>query len=211
MCNDFSLWLAIKARAWKGVDQKCSLGVTFTLPRMWENVREWAHTFPSGFTLWKLETQWTFKSSNSNLKVQNSLDWKLPYIIINILRLRCLKCVCMIHLSTSNTSYGQKKGWESKCQFDPSPLKIRNHLKLRACRRSVIYHWRAFNNGYNFAIDLISIRGFHKKLLVSKVVEIIISRIIGLLTWESREKCHLNVAFMVCHKEYYKRENCDFP
>ncbi len=75
----------------------------------------------------------------------------------------------------------------------------------------MIYHWRAFNNGYNFAIDLISIRGFHKKLLVSKVVEIIISRIIGLLTWESREKCHLNVAFMVCHKEYYKRENCDFP
>jgi hypothetical protein len=24
----------------------------------------------------------------------------------------------MIHLNIYNTSYGQKKGWESKCQFD---------------------------------------------------------------------------------------------
>jgi hypothetical protein len=40
----------------------------------------------------------------------------------------------MIHLSTLNTSYGQRKGWESKCQFDSQPLKVGNRLDLRACK-----------------------------------------------------------------------------
>jgi hypothetical protein len=35
----------------------------------------------------------------------------------------------MIYLSTYNTSYGQKKGWESKCQFDSQPLKVKNRPK----------------------------------------------------------------------------------
>jgi hypothetical protein len=33
---------------------------------------------------------------------------------------------------------------------------------------------------------------------------LLIARIVGFLTWESWEKHHLHVAFMVCHKEYYK-------
>jgi len=34
----------------------------------------------------------------------------------------------MTHLNTYNTSYGKKKGWESKCQFDFQPLKVKNNL-----------------------------------------------------------------------------------
>jgi len=41
--------------------------------------------------------------------------------------------------------------------------------------------------------------------------KVLITRITGLPTWESREKCHLDVAFMVCHKEYYKGEGGGFP
>ncbi len=47
---------------------------------------------------------------------------------------RCLKWVCMIHLSIWNINYGQKKGQESNCQFDFRPLKVTNHLDLLACR-----------------------------------------------------------------------------
>jgi len=35
----------------------------------------------------------------------------------------------MTHWSTYNIGYGQKKGWESKCQFDSRPLKVGNHLE----------------------------------------------------------------------------------
>jgi hypothetical protein len=54
----------------------------------------------------------------SDLKSQNSLDWGLLYTIENTLRPRCLKWGCIIDLSIYNTSYGWKKGWDSKCQFD---------------------------------------------------------------------------------------------
>jgi hypothetical protein len=86
----------------------------------------------------------------------------------------------MIHLSTYNTSYGQKKGWESKCQFDCQPLKVKNCLKLGACRWCATYIWKDLNKGYNYSLDLASIKGFHKKLWASKVVGISISRISGL-------------------------------
>jgi len=44
-----------------------------------------------------------------------------------------------------------KKGRESKCQFDFRPLKVKNHPDLLACRWCATYHWKAFNEGYNFA------------------------------------------------------------
>jgi hypothetical protein len=49
---------------------------------------------------------------------------RLELIILNsslyhwkLLKRKCLKWVCMIHLSVHNTSYDQKKVQESKCQF----------------------------------------------------------------------------------------------
>jgi len=54
-CHDPNLGLMTKARAWKGAGQKCTQEVTFTLLRMQESVKEWAHTLPSGLPLWEFE------------------------------------------------------------------------------------------------------------------------------------------------------------
>jgi hypothetical protein len=143
--HDLSFGLMIKTRAWKYASQECNLGVTFTFPGMQKSVKEWAHTLLNGLSLWELESLWTLKCSKSNLKVQNSLDWNVPYTIENILRHRCLKWVRMIHLSTYNTSYGQKKGCDSKCQFHSQPLKVKNRLELHACRWCATYLWKAFD------------------------------------------------------------------
>jgi hypothetical protein len=51
----------------------------------------------------------TPESSKSDLKGQNSLNWKVPYTIENLLILRHLKWVRMIHLNIYNTNYGWKK------------------------------------------------------------------------------------------------------
>jgi hypothetical protein len=93
----------------------------------------------------------------------------------------------MIHLSIYNTSYGQNKGRESKCQFDFRPLKVKNRSKLHECRLCATYHWKDLNKGYNFVLDLNSIGGLHKKLWVSKVAGVLILGISRLLTWESQE------------------------
>jgi len=96
-------------------------------------------TLPSEFPLWELESQWTIKSSKSNFRDQNALYWGFPYIIEKILKHKCLKWACMTHLDTSNTSYGQKKGWESNCQFDSRPLKVNNRPNFLMCGWHVTY------------------------------------------------------------------------
>jgi hypothetical protein len=81
-----------------------------------------------------LEFLWSFEFSKRNFKGENLLDWGLTYTIENLLKHRCLKWVHMIHLSTYNTSYGQKKGQGSKSQFDSWQLKVRNDLDLGVCK-----------------------------------------------------------------------------
>jgi hypothetical protein len=97
----------------------------------------------------------------------------------------------VINLNTYNTSYGRKKGWESKCQFDSQPLKVMNFPELHACRWRATYFLKPFNKSYKFFLNLTSIASLHRKLWASKVARVSISRILGLLTWKSWKKWHL--------------------
>jgi hypothetical protein len=72
-----------------------------------------------------------------------------------------------------------KKGRESNWQFDSRPLKVGNQLDFLAFRWHATYSWKLFKEGYNFALDLISIRGLHTKLWAPKSQ--------GSQLWEFRE------------------------
>jgi len=76
------------------------------------------------------------------------------------------KGACMTHLDISNTNYGQKKGWESN--WLPT-TKSRESLNFFVCRWRATYCWKDLNEGYNFALDLISTGGLHAKLWAPKV------------------------------------------
>jgi hypothetical protein len=71
------------------------------------------------------------------------------YIIEKILERRCLKWARIAHLDIWNTSYDQKKGRESSCQFDSRPEKVENRPSLLYCRRRATYRWKALNESYN--------------------------------------------------------------
>jgi hypothetical protein len=117
----------------------------------------------------------------------------------------------MSHLDISNTSYGQKKGRKSIWQFDSWPLKVGNHLNFLACRWCVTYRWKALNKAYNFAWDLISIRGFHTKLWALKVAGVPFVGILGLPLESPGTKWHLGVGPVARHRVYYKGEGDGFP
>jgi hypothetical protein len=68
----------------------------------------------------------------------------------------------------------------SNCQFDFWPLKIKNCLDFLACMWHVTYYQQAFDEGYNFYLDLFLIKGLHTKLCTSKFTGVPISRISGL-------------------------------
>jgi len=112
---------------------------------------------------------------------------------------------------SSSTSYGQKKGQKSNCQFDSQPLEVKNFHNFLVCRWHATYHWKALNKGYNFSSNFISIRGLHTKLWTPKVVGIPNVRISGLPFGNPRTVWHLGAGPMVRHKVYYKGEGGGFP
>jgi hypothetical protein len=114
------------------------------------------------------------------------MAWKVLYTIKKFLECRCLKWARMTHLHISNTSYGQKKGRESNWQFDSQTLKVGNRPDSLTWRWCATYPWKALNNGYKFASNLISIGGFERKVIEPQ------SRwdlnIGNFEKWESRDK-----------------------
>jgi len=65
--------------------------------------------------------------------------------------------------------------------------------------------------GYNFALDLISIRGLHTKLWGPKIMKVPILGISGLPFGNPETKSHLDVGLVERHRVYYKGEGGDFP
>jgi hypothetical protein len=110
-----------------------------------------------------------------------------------------------------NTSYGQKKGRESNCQFDSRPQKVGNRPDLLSFRGRATYRWKALDESYNFASDCIAIRGLLAKLWGSKVAGVPFGAISGLPLGSPRKNSHLDVASMESCKVYYKGEGGGFP
>jgi hypothetical protein len=79
----------------------------------------------------------TPKSLERDCRSQNSWPWSVLYIFGKLLERRCLKWARIAHLDIWNTSYGQKNGRESNWQFDSRPLKVKNRLNFRKCRKRV--------------------------------------------------------------------------
>jgi hypothetical protein len=76
---------------------------------------------------------------------------------------------------------------------------------------SATYRWKAFDEGYNFALDLISIGGLLRKLWAPKVVGVPSLGISGLPLGSPKTKCHLDMALAERHRVYYKGEGGGFP
>jgi len=104
-----------------------------------ENVREWTLTLPRQLPLGELESRRIPEFLGSDCSSWNPLVWKILYIIKNLLKRRCLKWARITHLDIWNTSYDQKKGWESNWQFDSQPLKVGNRPDFLAWKWRVTY------------------------------------------------------------------------
>jgi hypothetical protein len=116
-----------------------------------------------------MESRWTSKTSETNLRGQISMACGVLYIIGKLLERRCLKWARIAHLDIWNTSYGQKKGRESNCQFDSRPKKVKNRPEILGCKQRATYRWKALKESYNFVLDRTSIRGLLAKLWGFKV------------------------------------------
>jgi hypothetical protein len=111
-----------------------------------------------------LKSSGTPKNSELDCRGQNTSHWDVLYTIEKVLKCRCPKWPRISHLDICNPSYGQKNGRESNCQFDSRPLKVLNRPDPDFYRRSATCCWKALEESYKIALDLIPIRGLSKKL-----------------------------------------------
>jgi hypothetical protein len=70
---------------------------------------------------------------------------------------------------------------------------------------------KVLDKGYNFALDLILIKGLHAKLWGPKVTGVPTLTISGFPLRSPETKCHLDVGLVERHKIYYKGEGGGFP
>ncbi len=133
------------------------LGVPDVTTLLWGECEDETHTLEMG----TCESSVIPESLEFEWKGQNSLPWRVIYIIGKLLKCRCPKCHRMTHLDICNISYGPKKGRESNWQFDFRPWKVKNQPYSLACRWRVTCRWKALDKGYNFGWDLIPIEGLH--------------------------------------------------
>jgi len=80
---------------------------------------------------------------------------------------------------------------ESNWQFDSQLLKVKNHPNFLAFRWHATYRWKALDEGYNFALNIISIEGLHTKLWAPKITRIRVMEISRLPLGSPGTKWHL--------------------
>jgi len=105
----------------------------------------------------------------------------------------------------------QKEGLGVKLSVWLPTLKVGNRPDPSVCRWSAIHCWKALNESYKFALDLISIRGLSKELWTHKVPEVQTETVSGLLLGSPGTKSHSDVGAAKQRREYYMGEGGGFP
>jgi len=149
-------------------------------------------------------------------KTQNTIAWvKTPrievFFIPFVLKCRCTKWPRMSHLDICSTSYGGKKGQESNWQFDSRPLKVGNQLDFGVCRWSTTHRWKALEERYKFALDLVPIGGWNEKLWTPKIPRVQTRTVLGFHFGSLGKKCHSDASAAVRRRKYYMGEGGGFP
>jgi hypothetical protein len=111
-----------------------------------------------------LESPGTPECSELDKKGQNTSHWGVLGVIGKVLKRKYRKCPRIGNSDICSPSYGQKKGRESKWQFDSRPLKVGNRCLPDVRFGSAIHRWKDLDEGYNFGSDLVAIQLWSREL-----------------------------------------------
>jgi hypothetical protein len=158
-------------------------------------------TLPNELPLWELESRWTHEFSKGNFRGQNSLDWRVPYTIGNLLRHRCLKWARMSPFGYLKHKLWPKEGLRVKLPIWLQTIKSQESPWFTCVQVACLISLESSWWGLELYLDLISIKGLKKTYGLPKLRE---SQF-----WESRDsqlgspgtKWHLGESIMARHKE----------
>jgi hypothetical protein len=116
-----------------------------------------------------LESSGTPECSELDSKGKNTSYWGVLGVVGKVLKRRYRKCLRIGNSDICSPSYGQKKGQESKWQFDSRPLKVGNRCLPDIRSERATWSWKDLDEGYNIGSDLVAIQVCSRKLWRFKV------------------------------------------
>jgi hypothetical protein len=179
----------------------------FVATPLWGKCEDETHTPESG----DLESSGTPVILELDCRGQNTSAWGVFNTVGKVSKCRCWKWPRMGHSDIYSMSYGQKKVRESNWQFDSRPQKVGNRPDPGFCKRSATHHWKALEENYKFASDLVPIRGLIRELWPPKVPGVQTGIAPGLLLGSPGNKIHLDAGAVEQHRKYYMGEGGGFP
>jgi hypothetical protein len=160
-----------------------SLGVATPL---WGKCEVVTHTPENG--TWKSSE--IPKNLALDFKGQNTLHWSVFYTVGKVLKSRCPKWPCMSHLDIFYHKLWSNEGPGIKLAIWLPTTKSRESTRPWCVQVECDTPWKALKERYEFASDLIPIRGLNKKLWTPKVPGVQIETILGLHFGNPGKKCH---------------------
>jgi len=161
-----------------------------------------------------LESSGTPECLGFDSKAQNTSHWGVFGVVGKFLKRRYRKWPRIGHLDICRSSYGQKKGRESNCQFDSRPQKVGNRPLPDLRMESAIRRWKDLDEGYKFGLDLVTIRLCNRSYELPKSRDSTrddFGTILGLQLGSPEKKSHLDVVLKTWRREYYMGEGGGFP
>jgi hypothetical protein len=159
---------------------------------------------PNTWKSWELESSGTPECWELDNKGPNTSHWGVLGVVEKILKRRYRKCPRIGNSDICNSSYGQKKGRESNCQFDSRPLKVRNRCLPDIRFECATWRWKDLDKDYNFGRDLVASKLCNRELWRFKVPGVPVGTISGLHFGSPGNLCHLDVASTASCREYYR-------
>jgi hypothetical protein len=104
------------------------------------------------------------------LEMQTSTKLSPQDTIRKVLKRRCLKCPCIVHLDLICMSYDKKKGQKSNWKFDSSPQTPWKQGSTELWLSCAIHHWKDIFEGYKILPSHLQNRLDLKKIWMSKTL-----------------------------------------
>jgi hypothetical protein len=128
---------------------------------------------PNTWKSWDLESSGTPECSELGAK---HLALECFWCLGKVLKRRYRKCPRIGNLDICSPSYGQKKGRESKWQFDSRPLKVGNRWLSDIRFERATWRWKDLDEGYNFGSEIVAIQLYTRVLWPFKVSGVLLGQ-----------------------------------
>jgi hypothetical protein len=139
------------------------------------------------------ESSGTPENSEFDCRGQKTLPWSVLYTLKKVSKCRCRNGLAWAIRTSRTQVMDERRAMNQIAKFDFRQLKVKNRPHPGVCKWSATHCWKALEESYKFALNLISIGGLSKELWTPKVMGVQTGTVSRLLLGSPGKESHLDV------------------